>query len=323
MAAYDCGQFAVQRAIQVNEAKHRPIDFWHLRLPRETEAYVPKLLAMKLLVANPARYGLDFSPIPNQPYFAQVPTNGQINLQVAAKIAGITTEQVYQLNPAFHRWASDPAGPFYLLLPINAAKVFEENVAALTPDERMGVQHYVVRRGDSVYSIAQRFKSSVSILSQLNARGNGPFAVGESIDVPTARYLLPEKVRLAAARVDGRARWERDPQFQIVRRGDSLWRIARRYRTNVRALARMNGISPHKILQPGERLRLYALAPVAEHGELRFEVVRRGDTLWRIARRHGMSVGMLTTLNGLSRAQVLHPGERLRLFTQHHQSSRL
>jgi len=316
VAAYNCGPFAVQRAIEVNKAKHRPTDFWHLRLPRETKAYVPKLLAMKALVADPAKYGLDFSPIPNQPYFTQVPVGGQINLQVAAKIAGITTGEIYRLNPAFHRWASDPAGPFYLLLPVDAAPVFEQNVADLTPEQRMGVEHYVVRPGDSVYSIARRFKTSVALLRRINAVAGGRLSVGDDLEVPATTYVLPEKVRLAAARVDGLARWRGNVQFQVVRRGDSLWRIAHRYGTTVHALARMNGISPHKILRPGEKLRLYARAPVAQHGHLRFEVVRRGDSLWRIARRHGMSVRKLAALNGLSHNEVLHPGERLRLYTR-------
>ena len=316
VAAYNCGPSAVQRAIEVNEAKHRPTDFWHLRLPRETEAYVPKLLAMKALVADPAKYGLDFSPIPNQPYFARVPIGGQINLQVAAKIAGITTDEIYQLNPAFHRWASDPTGPLYLLLPVDAAPVFEQNFADLTPEERMGVEHYVVRRGDSVYSIARRFKTSVAILRRINAVAGGRLSVGDNIEVPATQYVLPEKVRLAAARVDGSARWRGNVQFQIVRRGDSLWRIAHRYGTTVHDLVRMNGIPPHKILRPGEKLRLYARAPVARHGHLRFEVVRRGDSLWGIARRHGMSVRRLAALNDLSHDDVLHAGERLRLYTR-------
>ncbi|MGH8270596.1 MAG: transglycosylase SLT domain-containing protein, partial [Steroidobacteraceae bacterium] len=118
IAAYNCGELAVEHAVQVNQAEGRPIDFWHLRLPRETEAYVPKLLAMKRLVEDPAKYGLAFTAIPNQPYFARVNTQGQINLQVAAQIAGITAEEVYELNPAFHRWATDPTGPFYLLMPV-------------------------------------------------------------------------------------------------------------------------------------------------------------------------------------------------------------
>jgi peptidoglycan lytic transglycosylase D len=314
IAAYNCGELAVQHAVQVNQAEDRPTDFWHLRLPRETEAYVPKLLAMRRLVADPAKYGLDFSTIPNQPYFVQVNTGGQINLQVAAQIAGITANEVYDLNPAFHRWATDPTGPFYLLLPINAAPVFEQNVAELTADQRMGLEHYVVHRGDSIYGLARRFKTSVEILRKLNTI-DGRLVVGSDLEVPATAYVLPEKVRLAAARVDERAGWGAHVQFQVVRRGDSLWSIARRYRISVHALARMNGISTHRILRPGEKLRLYARVPVEHHGEIRFQVVRTGDTLWSIARRHGMTVKALLSLNGLRQGETLRPGERLRLYT--------
>ena len=105
-------------------------------------------------------------------------------------------------------------------------------------------------------------------------------------------------------------------QFQVVRRGDSLWSIAHHYRMKPGTLARMNGISVHHILRPGEKLRLYANVPVEHHGELRFQVaVRTGDTLWSIARRHGMSVKTLAHLNGLSRGEVLRPGQRLKLYT--------
>jgi len=325
VASYNCGELAVEHAVQVNQAEHRPIDFWHLHLPRETEAYVPKLLAMKRLVTDPAKFGLEFSPIPNEPYFERVPTDGQINMQVAAQIAGITAEEVYDLNPAFHRWATDPTGPFYLLMPVNAAPVFTQNVAELTADERMGLEHYEVQRHDSIYSVARHFKTSVEILRKLNTLPAGRLTVGEDIEVPATTYTLPENVRLAAARVDGRARWGRYVQFQVVRRGDTLWSIARHYRMSARTLARMNGISVHHILRPGEKLRLYANVPVEHHGELRFQVVRvrSGDTLWSIARRHGMSAKTLAHLNGLSRGEVLRPGQRLKLYTHalHHKSS--
>jgi membrane-bound lytic murein transglycosylase D len=195
-------------------------------------------------------------------------------------------------------------------MPVNAAPVFTQNVAELTPDERMGLEHYEVKRHDSIYSVARHFKTSVEILRKLNTLPSGRLTVGEDIEVPATTYTLPQNVRLAAARVDGRARWGRYVQFQVVRRGDTLWSIARHYRMSTRTLARMNGISVHHILRPGEKLRLYANVPVEHHGEL-----RSGDTLWSIARRHGMSAKTLAHLNGISRGEVLRPGQRLKLYT--------
>ena len=332
VAAYNCGELAVEHAVQVNQAEGRPIDFWHLRLPRETEAYVPKLLAMKRLVEDPAKYGLVFTAIPNQPYFERVLTPGQINLQVAAQIAGITPDEVYELNPAFHRWATDPTGPFYLLMPVDAAPVFEQNVADLTTDERMGIELYAVRRHDTVYSIARRFKTTPEILRKLNTLPSGRLTVGTELEVPATVYNLPENVRLAAERVDGRYRWTRHFRFQVVRRGDSLWAIARRHGMNVHTLARLNGLSPGQTLRPGQRLRLMTGAPVPRRsrryrhhhwrqsessaeseGSARRVVytVRSGDTLWRIARLFQVRVAQILAWNAMSSRTHIRAGQTL------------
>jgi len=333
VAAYNCGELAVEHAVQVNQAEGRPIDFWHLRLPRETEAYVPKLLAMKRLVDDPAKYGLVFTPIPNQPYFARVNTQGQVNLQVAAQIAGITAEEVYELNPAFHRWATDPTGPFYLLMPVDAAPVFAQNIADLTLDERMGIEHYEVRRHDTVYSIARHFKTTAEILRKLNTLPAGRLTVGTELEVPATVYTLPENVKLAAERVDGRYRWTRHFRFQVVRRGDSLWAIARRHGMNVHTLARLNGLSPGQPLRPGQRLRLVSSTPVSRHsrryrhhhwhdtdgysgsseGSARRVVytVRSGDTLWRIARLFQVRVAQILAWNAMSSRAHILAGQKL------------
>src|SRR2546430_13099090 len=134
VAAYNCGEAMVERAVDMNRAAHRPVTFWDLRVAGETRDYVPKLLAMKRLVRDPEAYGLEFSPIPNSPYFARIATHGQVNLKIAAEIAGVSPEELYELNPAFHRWATDPAGPHYLLLPVDAADVFSENLEQLSAD---------------------------------------------------------------------------------------------------------------------------------------------------------------------------------------------
>jgi membrane-bound lytic murein transglycosylase D len=317
IAAYNCGILNVQRAIRYNEARGRPTDFWHLLLPRQTELYVPQLLGMARLVQDPAKYGLSFSPIPDEPYFTEVPTDGQINLEVAARLAGITSDEIYQLNPAFHRWATDPTGPFYLLLPVDAAPIFEQNLAALTPDERMGVEGYVVRPGDTVYSVARRFRTSTDLLRRLNTLPNGRLVVGEQIEVPATAYHLPQNVLVAAAQAD-HGSWRYHFRFRVVRvrPGDSLWAIAERNGITVRRLAQMNGLSlHHTILQPGERLRLYADGRVGRFSRPSFRVVRvrPGDSLWSIAVRNHVSVHALARVNGLRPGQILRPGERLRI----------
>jgi membrane-bound lytic murein transglycosylase D len=317
IAAYNCGEALVERAVNMNRAAGRPVDFWDVWLPGETRAYVPKLLAMKRLVRDPETYGLEFSPIPNLPYFVRVATHGQINLKIAAEIAGVSPEELYELNPAFHRWASDPAGPHYLLLPLDAADVFTENVDQLSADQRLGVAHYAVRRGDSVASVARNFHTSVNVIRELNDLLTGGLTVGDDLRVPSAVPELPAKVMLAAARVDGRGRSLRRAHVQVVRRGDSLWTIARRNGMNVNTLASLNGMHPGDSLRAGQRIRLTSGSSggsgrAGGHRRM-FYTVREGDTVTQIARLFQCSVPQLLAWNGLSSASRLHAGQKLRI----------
>jgi peptidoglycan lytic transglycosylase D len=317
IAAYNCGEALVERAVEMNRVAGRPVDFWSLWLPRETKAYVPKLLAMKRLVLDPEAFGLVFSPIPNQPYFAPVPTDGQINLKLAAEIAGISPEELYELNPAFHRWATDPTGPHVLLLPIDAADVFAENITQLSADQRLGVTHYTVNRGDSIVSLAQQFHTTANVIRELNDMPTRGLAVGDDLRVPSAVTELPAKVMLAAARVDGKVRATR-PHVQIARRGDSLWTIARRNGMNVNTLAMMNGLQPGDPLRAGQRIRLSAGSDHVTHRRILY-TVREGDTVAQIAQLFQCSVPQLLAWNGLSPHSPIHTGQKLRihLATRH------
>ncbi|HXC21101.1 MAG TPA: transglycosylase SLT domain-containing protein, partial [Steroidobacteraceae bacterium] len=137
IAAYNVGENNVQRELDYNIANGKKADFWHLRLPAETRAYVPKLLAMKRLMAEPERYGLEFAVIPNEPYFAVIDTDSQIDLKVAAQLAGTSYDELIALNPGFNRWATDPAGPNRMLVPIDNADAFEAALKSLSADDRV------------------------------------------------------------------------------------------------------------------------------------------------------------------------------------------
>jgi membrane-bound lytic murein transglycosylase D len=289
---------------------------------------VPKLLAMRRLVANPEAYGIAFSPIPNEPYFVKVDTGGQLDLTLAAELAGITLDEVYELNPGFHRWATDPAGPHHLLLPRETADAFKRNLELLSPDERVRVSLHKVKSGESVASIAKKYKTQAVVIRDMNQLENGaPLMVGSELRVPTAVVNLPAKVMLAAARVDGGAdRRGRRPTVHVVRSGDSLWRIAKRHRMDVATLARLNGMRPGDTLRAGQKLVLNTRASSGSRkttstGGSSRQVsykVRNGDTLSRIAKVFGVTVGDLVSWNGISRNSTLRPGQRLTVNVRRH-----
>jgi membrane-bound lytic murein transglycosylase D len=317
IAAYNCGEFRVQREVNANRAAGKPVDFFSLKLPAETRAYVPKLMAMRRLVANPEDYGLTFSPIPNEPYFARVDTGGQLDLSLAAELAGITVDEVYELNPGFHRWATDPAGPHFLLLPRETADAFSRNLELLSPDERVRVSLHTVKKGESIATIAKKYKTQPIVVRDMNNLGTGPLVIGSELRVPTAVFNLPAKVMLAAARVDGRSnRSGRRPAVHVVRSGDSLWRIAKRHRMDVATLARLNGMGANDTLRAGQKLVLNrgssgGGSAAASGGGSKTYKVRSGDTLSRIAKSFGVSVNELVNWNGISRHSTLRVGQKL------------
>ncbi|MFV9616452.1 MAG: transglycosylase SLT domain-containing protein, partial [Gammaproteobacteria bacterium] len=157
LAAYNSGSGTVQRAIKRNKKLNRPTDFWNLKLPKETRAYVPKLLALKEVIANPEKYSVSLRCIPNAPGFKQVKTTAQIDLALAAELAEIDLKTLYNYNPAFNRWATDPDGPHSLLLPANSAEIFEKNYLSLPAEKHLRWSRHKIKSGETLSHIALKY----------------------------------------------------------------------------------------------------------------------------------------------------------------------
>ncbi len=251
IAAYNCGELAVVRAVERNRRAGKPTDFFHLKLPRETRAYVPKLLALSRIVANPAAYGLEFASIRNEPYFARVEVGSQIDLRVAAALIGVSEEELHALNPAFNRWATDPEGPHHLLVPAAAAADFARAIAGLAPELRMPLEHYRLQEGDTIATLAAARELSVPTIRELNGPAWADLRVGDNILLPASRIapLRPGLIIEGETLVPGFHR-----KTYVVRRGDTLASIARRNRLTVDALAQLNGLEPRAQVSAGSKL---------------------------------------------------------------------
>src|SRR5690606_23971470 len=227
-------------------------------------------------------------------------------------------------NPAYHRWATDPTGPHRLLVPVESAAAFRESLLQLTPDQRLRVERYTVREGDTVSSIAQQFGTSPQVLRELNQLGNANnVVVGAERRVPSMVSSLAAVVLQAAGRVDSRGP-DAVRAVHVVRKGDTLSGIARRYKVSVATLARINGIRTDSILRIGQRIRLHAEGGgviasasggggeiiVSDDGQQVTYVVQRGDTLSAIARTLKVPVSALRSWNNLD-GNLIHPGQRL------------
>lgn len=309
LAAYNCGEGCVARAIQKNAQLGLPTDYPSLSLPEETRNYVPKLLALRNLMRDPAVHAIAIQPLPNQPYFSAVTVHASLDLHSAARLADMSSEEFYALNAAFPRKIIRSDTPVNLLVPVDKADTFQRNLEAGQWDSW---QPYQAKKGERPEEIAQRFGISVERLLEHNPvqLKRGKLKQAQAILVPVRRQAASKPAPGAA-------------QAHIVARGETLFGIARRHGLTVDQLAAANPGLDSATLRPGQTLRL---APEPPASPLRLASLRvsaaptaepvpytvaRGDTLFGIARRHQVSVADLQAWNPELAGATLRPGQTL------------
>ncbi len=302
LAAYNAGPSLLRRAIERNRKEGLPTDYWSLDLPLETQSYLPRLLAVVQVVKQPAKHGIELTPIPNQVQFSSVELQRQIDLRLAADLAGMDQDELKRLNPGLLRWATDPDGPHRLLLPQNKAEVFAEKLAALPPEQWITLKRYRIRHGDSLSGIAQRHGVELADLKRLNKLSDSKILIGHHLLIPTSG---PDGDSLADAGPNPKT----TQHSHVVKPGDTLWDIARNYKLNLRQLATWNELARDHTLWPGQVLKLKG---DASSKPLTYRV-RNGDSLYLIARRYGVTVADLKRWNRLS-GSYLRPGQKLTLY---------
>jgi len=325
LAAYNSGEGTVRRAIRKNRRRGRPTDFWHLDLPRETRGYVPKLLALSRLVAEPERHGIALLPIANEPVLERIDPGSQMDLALVAELAGLDIDAVYTYNPGFNRWATDPDGPHHIALPIENVPRFLAGLAQLPPEARIGWRRHKIRRGETLEQIARRYHTDVDLIRRVNHLRGHTIRAGDDLIIPVATrearaYTLSAGQRLL--RIQNTVRRGRHKVVHEVRPGDTLWTIARRYRVGVRQLARWNDMAPRDTIHPGQRLVVWTksdryLTDVRSGPRRTQKIayrVRRGESLSLISRKFRVSVRDLVRWNRLDPNAYLQPGQRLTVY---------
>lgn len=327
LAAYNAGPLRVMKAIERNERRDKPTDYWHLNLPRETRNYVPKLLATRAVIENPQANGIQLWPIANRPAITTADTESQIELALAAEMAVMDVEELCNLNAGFNRWATDPDGPHRLVLPIDKVARFKERLAQLPPQRRMVWYRHNIQTGDTLGAIARKYSTSVDNIIHANQLPNTRIVAGKHLLVPK-RNAAEIASLTHAARLDGAStiQWRR--KHHTIKRGDTLWSISQRHDVSLQELIDWNELSPNQILIAGDRLVInqpvttkpdtsptLSTAVTSKQRYIRTisYSVKSGDSLYGIARRFNVSVADLMRWNKLSNARLLHPGQTVKV----------
>lgn len=299
LAAYNAGEGKISRAIKKTGTQ----DFWKIRktryIHRETKEYVPRFIAAALIAQNPTAYGFQIPE--NDPHqFEEVRVNKQVHFSAINQKTGIPVDELKRLNPELRRSIIPQKGEsgYYLKVPVGTASLIEEHqetMTAWTQPPPPATEWYRVRRGDSLSVVAKRFRMKVADLKRMNNLRGNLIRVGDRL------------------RVRGGDEDYADDQitFYRVRYGDSLGSIANRFGTSTNALMQMNNLS-NTIIHPGDRLRVRGKVPPrpSQGQNSKWYRVRRGDSLWSIAKRFSVTVTDLKMLNNLS-SSIIQAGHVL------------
>jgi membrane-bound lytic murein transglycosylase D len=263
LAAYNWGQGNVQRAIDRNRKAGLGTAYTDLRMPDETRNYVPKLQAVKNIVARPADFALVLPPLENHPYFLSVPIERDIDVALAARLAGLTLEEFQQLNPQMNKPVILAAGTPLVLLPYDNANSFLRNL-----EKHRGPlaswTAWVAQRNISTAEAARLVGMPEARLREVNRIPPRMLVKkGSTLLVPrsaTAQADVAEHIAdHAAIALAPEARPARRVTVK-ARKGDTVASVARRHKVSARAVAQWNGVAPQAKFKTGQQVVLM-LAP--------------------------------------------------------------
>jgi len=303
LASYNCGEYRVKKVIRSQRITYLD-NFWdlYIMLPKETARFVPRFIATLLIINNPEKYGFNF-PNPDPPLqYEIISVNKPVQLSSFSRSLGLKTEDLASLNPEL-RHKSTPDHVYNLRVPVG----FSEN--ALTamnslprwiPPEASYILHYV-RRGEVLSTIARRYRTSVSAIARLNGlRRINLIRPGQRLKIPVrggSQYTSAPSLKLVK---------EGEKLIYIVKRGDSLYRIANAFTTTVQKIKKDNNLKSNT-LDVGQKIVIQSGKPEGAT----IYTVKSGDSPFEIARKFGMNLSYLLSLNGLSTRSKIYPGQEL------------
>lgn len=321
LAAYDVGEGAVQKAIDYNKRLGKPTDFWDLPLPQETKCYVPRLLALAAIIKYPSEYQMDWPAVPNTPYLTRVDVGSQIDLTKAAKLSGMSLEEISLYNPGFQRWATDPDGPFELLMPIDKAAKFQKALSQMPKVEPVKWVRYKVKPGDSLTAIARKFHSNANLLMQINHLPSRQIHVSKTLLIPLQKDKLPSSLTPDERQYFLKLH-QNTPETQFikytVKPGDTVNDVAEKFHVKSREVMFWNGLKSESDLTVGKVLTIW---PPRKHvfKQTFQHKVHFGETLASVAKLYQVDAADLKRANHL-KTNTLRAGQILTIPATHYQT---
>jgi len=310
LAAYNGGPGRVERQI----AKQKTKDFWKLKFKRrETMDYVPFFMAGAMISKDPGRFGFEnINYLPEWQYDL-VKIDKCLDLKTVAKALGCGVAEIKELNPELLREFTPPNKEEYRLrIPKGAKNAFWAAYDEMASSKPTSFAKHKIRRGETIASIARKYGvSKYALLEANNMTSKSKIIAGKTLIVPVPSYGGNTR--------ETKGEYAAEGNVYVVRNGDTVWDIARAFGTTPDSIRKLNSLGRNSQIYVGQKLRVRSdvapAPPIPEpspaSNDSKICTVKKGDTLWDIARRYGATPEAIRKLNGLERQGSIYPGQQL------------
>ena len=301
LAAYNAGPSLLGRKIKKNQRKKLEIDFWSLdELPAQTKNYIPKFIALREVVFNSSNYGVNLPKIPNENVVVKIEIPGQIEVNTLSEYLEMKPELLYKLNAGYTKWASAPEDVSIFFIPIEKHYFFLESENPSAISNSINWISHEVQRGDSLWELAKKYDTEVSVIKQINYKNDNLLSIGSTLLIPLGKTESNKFIPY---------------EMHIVSEGDTLWSIARKYNLEIRDITKMNSIDKNSYLKLGQQLSIgnkNIHRNIESKKRTILYSVKQGDNLFKISKLFDVSIESINKLNEFDNA-VLMPGQVIKI----------
>ena len=301
LAAYNGGPTLLEKRIKLNKKAGKLTDLKNLKLPTQTQEYVPKFKAILAIVINSEKYEIKLPDFPNKPVLGKIELNGQVEILAFSEFAGLKPEFVYKLNAGYTKWASPPGDKTIFNIPIELEEVLNLKKENFIQTNQINWVTHRVSKGDSLWKIAEEFDTEVNVLKKVNYLSSNVLSLNQELLIPLSNDQNQTFIPY---------------QAHIISEGDTLWNLGIQYNISPAEIAKTNGLKMSSPLRIGSELNIgnkNIYRTINSKKRTILYSVKQGDSLYRIADIFNIEISDIKKINELSTNEI-KPGQVLKII---------
>ena len=300
LAAYNGGPTLLEKRIKLNKKVGKPTDYKNLKLPKQTQEYVPKFKAILAIVLNAEKYGINLPDFPNKQVLSNIELDGQVEILAFSEFAGLKPEFVYKLNAGYTKWASPPGDKTTFNIPIELEAMLNLKKDKFIQTNQINWVTHKVSRGDSLWKIADEFDTEVNVLKKVNYLSSNVLSLDQELLIPLSNDQNQTFIPY---------------QAHIISEGDTLWNLGIQYNISPAEIAKTNGLRMDSPLRIGKELNIgnkNIYRTINSKKRTILYSVKQGDSLYRIADIFNIEISDIKKINILPNNEI-KPGQVLKI----------